>query len=117
MPRPKTYTTKKSDLVKPVCEIVGLSQTESYRLVNAIITKIEDSLVVGETVKLAGFGTFTTQDKSERIGRNPKTGKAVKIPPRRVVVFKPSAKLIMRVNTALSSTLSSTEKPYDFERA
>ena len=113
LPRPKINTTTKSDLALTVCKTVGISQANSYKLVNDIMARIGDSLLIGEKVKLAGFGTFATRDKPERIGRNPKTGKAVVIAPRRVVVFKPSVKLTSRVN----STLSSTEKRYDFEKA
>ena len=103
LPRPKTYTLTKSDITHSIYREIGLSQKESSELVKSIFSKIESALVSGETVKLAGFGTFATRDKSERIGRNPKTGKAVVIAPRRVLTFKPSEKLNARVNKALSN--------------
>jgi integration host factor subunit alpha len=103
LPRTKTYTLIKSDLTHSIYHEIGLSQKESSELVKSIFTKIESALVRGETVKLAGFGTFATRDKSERIGRNPKTGKAVVIAPRRVLSFKPSEKLNARINKTLSN--------------
>ena len=52
----------------------------------------------GETVKLSSFGSFVVRSKSQRIGRNPKTGVEVPILPRRVMVFKPSNVLKARIN-------------------
>ena len=71
-------------------------------MVESVIDHIGDSLVKGEHVKMAGFGTFSLRDKKERIGRNPKTGEEVPITPRRVLVFKPSQVLRERVDSALS---------------
>ena len=50
-------------------------------------------MVRGEPVKLSSFGAFLVRRKGERVGRNPKTGVEVPIPPRRVMVFRPSAVL------------------------
>ena len=50
------------------------------------------------TVKLSSFGSFVVRKKGQRIGRNPKTGKEVPIPPRRVMVFKPSTIFKQRIN-------------------
>ncbi len=49
-----------------------------------------ESLSKGENVKISGFGTFILRDKSQRIGRNPKTGVEVPIAPRRVLTFRAS---------------------------
>ena len=49
-----------------------------------------ESLSGGENVKIAGFGTFSLRDKTQRIGRNPKTGVEVPIAPRRVLTFRAS---------------------------
>ena len=49
-----------------------------------------DALVAGETVKISSFGTFSVRAKSQRIGRNPKTGEEVPILPRKVLTFRPS---------------------------
>ena len=49
-------------------------------------------------VKISSFGRFTVRDKAPRTGRNPKTGESAPIPPRRVVVFRPSPKLKGRID-------------------
>ena len=64
-------TVTRADLAEAVYREIGLSRTESADLVVAVIDNIIDALIRGETVKLAGFGTFSLRDKSERIGRNP----------------------------------------------
>lgn len=95
-------TVTRADLAEAVYREIGLSRTESSELVESVIDHISDALLRGETVKLAGFGTFSLRDKKERIGRNPKTGEAVPITPRRVLVFKASQVMRERVDSALS---------------
>ena len=56
------------------------------------------ALARGETVKLSSFGTFAVRQKSQRMGRNPKTGDEVPIAPRRVLVFRPSHVLKAVIN-------------------
>jgi len=107
----KPNTVKRTDLVNAVYREIGLSKSESTELVNSIFTKIEQELVTGGGVKLSGFGTFVTRLKSERTGRNPKTGQPVIISPRRVVTFKPSLKLTERVNRASSQRAQKTKAP------
>jgi integration host factor subunit alpha len=63
-----------------------------------VLNELADALAKGETVKLSSFGSFVVRSKSERIGRNPKTGIEVPITQRRVLVFKPSSVLKARVN-------------------
>lgn len=97
-----TGTVTRADLTEAVYREIGLSRTESAQLVESVIEHIVDALLRGETVKLAGFGTFSLRDKKERMGRNPKTGKAVPITSRRVLAFKPSQVVRERVDTSLS---------------
>lgn len=95
-------TVTRADLAEAVYREIGLSRTESSELVESVIDHISDALLRGESVKLAGFGTFSLRDKKQRIGRNPKTGEAVPITPRRVLVFKASQVMRERVDSALS---------------
>ena len=81
-------TVTRADLADAVCRKVGLSRTESASLVEMILNEVCDAIVKGETVKLSSFATFHVRDKSERVGRNPKTGEEVPILPRRVMTFK-----------------------------
>ncbi len=94
-------TVTRADLCEAVYRKVGLSRTESAQLVEVVLDEISDCIVRGEPVKLSSFGSFIVRSKSERIGRNPKTGEEVPISPRRVMVFKPSNVLKDRINAAL----------------
>lgn len=95
-------TVTRADLAEAVYREIGLSRTESSELVESVINQISQALLRGESVKLAGFGTFSLRDKKQRIGRNPKTGEAVPITPRRVLVFKASQVMRERVDSLLS---------------
>jgi integration host factor subunit alpha len=93
---PQTIT--RVDLAEAVYRCVGLSRKESATLVQSVLDELADALIGGEVVKLSSFGRFVVRDKSERIGRNPKTGIEVPITQRRVMVFKPSSVLKARIN-------------------
>ena len=86
------------ELYDAVYRRVGLSRSESASLVELVLREVADSLTRGEAVKLSSFGTFTVRKKAKRMGRNPKTGVAAPIPPRRVVVFKASAVMKQQIN-------------------
>jgi len=98
-----TNTVTRADLTEAVYREIGLSRAESASLVESILDHMIGALLRGETVKFAGFGTFSLRDKSERVGRNPKTGEEVPITSRRVLVFKPSNVLKDRVNASLTA--------------
>ena len=91
-------TLTRTELTEAVYEEVGLSRNESAELVEAVLGEMSNALIRGESVKISSFGSFTIRNKSERIGRNPKTGEEVPITPRRVVIFKPSHVLKSRIN-------------------
>jgi len=93
-------TVTRADLCEAVYQKVGLSRTESATLVELVLKEITNCLERGESVKLSSFGSFVVRKKGQRIGRNPKSGKAVPISPRRVMVFKASAVLKQHINGA-----------------
>jgi integration host factor subunit alpha len=93
---PRTVT--RVDLAEAVYRCVGLSRKESAILVQSVLDELADALIGGDSVKLSSFGRFLVRAKSERIGRNPKTGIEVPITQRRVMVFKPSNVLKARIN-------------------
>ncbi len=95
-------TVTRVDLSDAVYREVGLSRSESAKLVESVVEEISDSLVGGETFKASSFGSFVVRQKGERIGRNPKTGEEVAILPRRVLVFRASHSLKGRINDSLS---------------
>lgn len=98
-----TPTLTRAQLAEAVYAAVGLSRSESAVLAEQVLDLIVDKLVAGETVKLSGFGVFSTRKKNEREGRNPKTGEPAKITPRRVATFRASLALKARVDKALGA--------------
>ncbi len=92
-------TTTRSTLSEAVFKNVGLSRNESASLVDSVFDEILKSLISGDDVKISSFGTFVVRKKSERIGRNPKTGEEVPISARSVVTFRASNVLKSKVNT------------------
>jgi integration host factor subunit alpha len=77
--------------------VLGLNKREAKELVETFFEEIRQCLEAGEAVKLSGFGNFNLRDKSERPGRNPKTGEEIPITARRVVTFRAGHKLRARV--------------------
>jgi integration host factor subunit alpha len=102
-------TVTRADLAEAVYRRLGLSRTESGAMVEMVLAEICDAIVAGETVKLSSFGSFMVRDKGLRVGRNPKTGREVPIPPRRVTVFKPSNIMKQRINEGLTSKVPADE--------
>ncbi|MEW6103429.1 MAG: HU family DNA-binding protein [bacterium] len=79
----------KRDLVIKIAEDTDVPQKTIKDIIENLFLKISDTLSKGENVEFRGFGIFKTKERKKRLGRNPKTGKAVSIPERRVVIFKP----------------------------
>jgi integration host factor subunit alpha len=94
-------TLTKADLAKHLDEQIGLTNREAKEIVELFFQYISDSLVDGKQVKISGFGNFTLHDKSERPGRNPRTGEEVAVTARRVVTFHCGQKLKARVEKFL----------------
>jgi len=78
--RPRKFLTREN-LCEAVYKKVGLSRSEPATLAELVLKEITDQLEHGETVKLSSFGPFVVQKKGPRMGRNPRTGKEVSIPP------------------------------------
>jgi integration host factor subunit alpha len=87
----------KADLAEKLYEDLGLNKREAKELVEIFFEEIRHALENNEQVKLSGFGNFDLRDKSQRPGRNPKTGEEIPISARRVVTFRPGQKLKARV--------------------
>lgn len=80
----------KSQLISQVADDLSISKVEVKRVADMLFQRMEEKLVAGEKVVISGFGAFTVVNVSERVGRNPRTGEQVKIPPRRSVRFHSS---------------------------
>ena len=83
----------KADLVVVVAKASGSTKASAERAVNAFLGAIRDSLKRGRRVTLVGFGAFAVAKRASRNGRDPRTGKLIKIPAARVPRFKPSKQL------------------------
>ncbi|MGB4811420.1 MAG: integration host factor subunit alpha [Methylophilaceae bacterium] len=90
-------TLTKAELADLLYEQVGLNKREAKDMVEAFFEEVRISLEAGDEVKLSGFGNFELRKKSERPGRNPKTGEEMPISARRVVTFHASQKLKSKV--------------------
>ena len=90
-------TLTKAELADLLYEQVGLNKREAKDMVEAFFEEVRIALEAGDSVKLSGFGNFELRKKSERPGRNPKTGEEIPISARRVVTFHASKKLKSKV--------------------
>jgi integration host factor subunit alpha len=87
----------KAEMAERLYEELGLNKREAKEIVELFFEEIRSCLEANEQVKLSGFGNFDLRDKSQRPGRNPKTGEEIPISARRVVTFRPGQKLKSRV--------------------
>jgi integration host factor subunit beta len=96
----KQPTLTKADLIEEVLRITELPRKESETVVETIFESIIQSLQKGDKIEIRGFGSFRTRQRRGRIGRNPKTGAKVDVPPKKIPFFKPSKELKDFVNVA-----------------
>ncbi len=82
----------KSDIVEKVAKVVA-TKKEASAAVDEVLNSIKAAMKKGETVTLVGFGTFKVSKRKARKGRNPQTGKEIKIPAKKVPVFKAGTEL------------------------
>ena len=92
---PETIT--KADLAEHLFEKVGLNKREAKEFVDLFFDELRNALISEESIKLTGFGNFDIRKKSERPGRNPKTGQEIPVTARKVITFPASQKLKERM--------------------
>jgi integration host factor subunit beta len=92
-------TVTKADLVEEVTRVTELPRKESESVVETVFGSIISALQGGDKIEIRGFGSFRTRQRQGRIGRNPKTGAKVDVPPKRIPYFKPSKELKDFVNS------------------
>jgi integration host factor subunit alpha len=90
----------KADIVEKICQETYFTKKESAEFVECFFDIVKSTLEAGEKIKIAGFGNFEVQQKAARLGRNPQTGAAIEVTPRRVLSFKPSQVLKKSINEA-----------------
>jgi len=92
------YIMVKINLIDKLAKQLKISRTKAHKIVDTVLKEIKHGLVLDGIVTLRGFGSFRTRNKTERIGRNPKTGEQAVISARRVPSFKASKLLKNKVN-------------------
>ena len=88
----------KLDLVNAISKETGVSKKVADQALAAVLDSIKEGLKQGEKVSLVGFGTFETRKRAARKGRNPQTGKEMKIAAKTVPAFRPGKALKDTVN-------------------
>lgn len=88
----------KAELVSALVEKTELKKKDAESFVNAFAEVVTDELKKGEKVQLVGFGTFETSKRAARTGRNPQTGKKIKIPASKAAKFKAGKALKDAIN-------------------
>jgi len=78
----------KEDIVEEIAKAVDCSKKAAAESLNVVLAEIEKALKQGKNVVLTGFGSFSVSKRKARSGRNPQTGKSIKIPAKKVPKFK-----------------------------
>lgn len=88
----------KTDLINGMAEHAGITKAAAKKALDAFLMDIEGALKKGNRVSLVGFGSWSVSKRAAREGRNPQTGKTIKIKAKNVVKFKAGADLTNAVN-------------------
>jgi integration host factor subunit beta len=101
----------KADLIDEVSRVAELTRKDSEIIVESIFDSVVRSLRAGDKIEIRGFGSFRTRQRRARVGRNPKTGDRVEVPPKKIPFFKPSKELKDLVNSAAAAATGSVSAP------
>jgi DNA-binding protein HU-beta len=88
----------KGELVAKVAKDCDLSKAAAEKALSSVMDAILEAMSAGDKVTLIGFGTFSVAERAAREGRNPQSGKKIKIPAKKVVKFKAGSKLVDAAN-------------------
>jgi DNA-binding protein HU-beta len=94
----KKIIMNKTELIDAIAKDAEISKVAAKKAVESFLSSIETTLTKGGKVSLIGFGSWSTSDRAAREGRNPQTGKTIKIAAKRVVKFKAGSELETAVN-------------------
>lgn len=88
----------KAELIDAIAADAGLSKADAKRALDGFVNATSSALKKGDRISLVGFGSFSISKRAARTGRNPQTGKEIKIAAKNVVRFKAGADLSKKVN-------------------
>lgn len=83
----------KADVVAKMAEAAGITKAQAEKALGGFVGAVEGALKAGDKVALVGFGTFSVAHRAARTGRNPQTGKEIKIAAKANAKFSPSKDL------------------------
>ena len=83
----------KLDIINEVVERTGITKSKAEAAVETVFESMKRALTSGDRIELRGFGVFNVRPRKTGIGRNPRTGAEVNIPPGKAVRFKPGKDL------------------------
>lgn len=89
----------KADLINTIAREMNIPKQEAEEGVNLFFQSIKEAILRGEEIEIRGFGSFRFRKRTSRAGRNPRTGEPVKVPPKKVLYFKPSKLLKELLNS------------------
>jgi DNA-binding protein HU-beta len=88
----------KAELIDAIASEAGLSKADAKKALDGFVAATANALKAGDRISLVGFGSFSVSNRAARTGRNPQTGKEIKIAAKNVVRFKAGAELSGKVN-------------------
>ncbi|MEJ2057949.1 MAG: integration host factor subunit beta [Desulfofustis sp.] len=88
----------KSELIEALAQEIGIPHREAAAITNTVIDTMTDALARGESIEIRGFGSFVIKQYGSYEGRNPKTGKKIKVSPKKLPFFKVGKDLREQVN-------------------
>ena len=88
----------KAQLIDAIAGDSGLTKADAKKALDAFLKVTGEALKGGDRVSLVGFGSFSVNERSARMGRNPQTGKEISIPAKKVIKFKAGSELTDSVN-------------------
>jgi integration host factor subunit alpha len=88
----------KQTIIEKIAEKNNLKPSEAKDTIETLLEIMKSTLASGEDIMISGFGKFLVNEKSQRMGRNPATGKTMMLKKRRVVTFRSADKMRDRIN-------------------
>ena len=88
----------KSELIEALAQDIGIPHREAAAITNTVIDTMTEALARGESIEIRGFGSFVIKQYGSYEGRNPKTGRKIKVSPKKLPFFKVGKDLREQVN-------------------
>ena len=93
----------KTQLIDAIAADASITKVAAKSALESFLKNVSETLQKGDKISLVGFGSWSVSERAEREGRNPQTGKAIKIAAKKVVKFKAGADLDGSVNTPVKA--------------